>query len=86
MRTVCFHFEGKLILDHHLVNVAPAPRFTRLKRLDNRVMSCVEMFSGVLTYSLRSHNSQHVHRRGRGADAPKGPRSLNTLHIRSHWV
>ncbi len=35
-------------LEHHLVDVTPTPVFSRLKRLDNWVVSRVEVFGGVL--------------------------------------
>jgi hypothetical protein len=42
-------FDDKLrLLKHHLVDVAPAPVFSRLEGLDNRVVGRVEMLRRVL--------------------------------------
>jgi hypothetical protein len=40
--------KDERLLDHHLVNVAPTPRFTGLKGLDYRMMSRMEMLGGML--------------------------------------
>ncbi len=35
-------------LEYDLIDVAPAPVFTRLERLNNRVVGCVEMLGSML--------------------------------------
>jgi len=43
---------GRLELDHHLVDIAPAPAFRRIIAFDDRMLAAVKMLGGVLAARL----------------------------------